>query len=192
MNSCCKLTRLLQQRLTSDHWWQATSSAVSPECRCSTHHAEVEIWMHYSDTSWRLTVAANLSVNNVQAVYHCLQVSTRGSSLRLIWLKCVFRLQPALAIVVFVQQHVEIWWCPERERMDHHLQWPWVTLNLDFKVTGSLLMHLTYCVYSWHAIAKFLFNLFVFHLQVDVDNPLLFNPSLLLVLTTGRLITVTD
>ena len=30
---------------------------------------------------WRLTLAAYLSANNVQAVYHCLQVSTRGSSI---------------------------------------------------------------------------------------------------------------
>jgi len=49
-----------------------------------------------------------------------LKPSTRESSI-LIWQKCVFRLLPALAVVVFVQQHVEIWWCRERERyrMDH-------------------------------------------------------------------------
>jgi len=28
----------------------------------------------------------------------------------------VFRLLPALAVVVFVLQHVEIWWCSEWER----------------------------------------------------------------------------
>jgi len=36
---------------------------------------------HYSDTSWRLTMDAYPSANNVQAVYNCLQVSTRGSSI---------------------------------------------------------------------------------------------------------------
>ena len=53
----------------------ATSSAVSPECKCSTYHVELEIWTYYSDISWQLTLAAHLSTNNVQAVYHCLQVS---------------------------------------------------------------------------------------------------------------------
>ena len=77
----CKPTRLLQQCLSSDQCWRSTSSAVSPECRCSTHHAEAEIWTHYSDTSWRLTLAAYLSANNVEAVYHCPQVSTWGSSI---------------------------------------------------------------------------------------------------------------
>jgi len=56
-------------------------SQSTPKCRCSTHHAEAEVWTHYSDTSWRLTLAAYSSANNVQAVYHCLQVSTRGSSI---------------------------------------------------------------------------------------------------------------
>jgi len=45
------------------------------------HMPEAEIWTHYSNTLWRLTLAAYSSVNNIQAVYHCLQVSTRGSSI---------------------------------------------------------------------------------------------------------------
>ena len=46
----CKLNRLLQQSFSSDQCWRSTSSAVSTECRCSTHHAEVEIWTHYTAT----------------------------------------------------------------------------------------------------------------------------------------------
>jgi len=47
-----------------------------------------------------------------------------------------------------------IQWC--------RLQWPWVTINLDFKITGLLLMPSTYCVHAQLtrdllAIAKFLF-----------------------------------
>jgi len=55
--------------------------AVSPECRCSTHRAEAEVWTHNSDTSRRLTLAAYPLANNIQTVYHCLQVSTLGSSI---------------------------------------------------------------------------------------------------------------
>ena len=38
------------------------------------------LWTHYSDISWPLTLASCPSANNIQAVYHCLQVSTWGSS----------------------------------------------------------------------------------------------------------------
>jgi len=34
----CKPTRLLQQCLSLDQCWRSTSSAVSPQCRCLTHH----------------------------------------------------------------------------------------------------------------------------------------------------------
>jgi len=61
--------------LTSVDNLQALQSVVN-----ASHHAEAEAWTHYSDTSWRLTLAVYLSANNVQAVYRCLQVSTRGSS----------------------------------------------------------------------------------------------------------------
>ena len=33
-----------------------------------------------------------------------------------------------------------------------HFQWPWVTVNLDLKVTGLSQMPSTYCGRSWHAI----------------------------------------
>ena len=39
------------------------------------------LWTHYSDISWPLTLASCSSANNIQAVYHCLQVSTRRSSI---------------------------------------------------------------------------------------------------------------
>jgi len=41
-------------------------------------------------------------------------------------------------------------------------QWPRVTLNLYFKVTGQgHRCHMTYCVRTWRAIAKFLFHTWV-------------------------------
>jgi len=70
----CETTTLLQQCLSLDQCWRSTSSAVSPECRCSTHHAEVEIWTHYSDTSWRLTLAAirqRITYKRSTVVYKC-------------------------------------------------------------------------------------------------------------------------
>ena len=108
--SACQRRQRYRFSGTSDQCCMAiyTSYAVSPERRCSTHHAEAEIWRHYSDTSWRLTLAACPSANNVQVVYHCLykRLHCRHETAS----SCVFRLQPALAVVVFVQQHVEIWW----------------------------------------------------------------------------------
>ena len=84
----CETTRLLQQCLSLDQCWRSTSSAVSPECRCSTHHMEAEVWTHCSEALsdllylalCRLTVAAYPLANNIRTVYHCLQVSTLGSS----------------------------------------------------------------------------------------------------------------
>jgi len=72
--SACQRRQRYRFSGTSDQCCMAiyTSCAVSPERRCSTHHAEAEIWRHYSDTSWRLTLAACPSANNVQVVYHCL------------------------------------------------------------------------------------------------------------------------
>ena len=74
--------------------------------------------LHITATVHFVMLAACPSANKVQAVYHCLHYT---GQLHLVWQKCVFRLLTALAVVVFVQQHVEIWWCPEREwwRMDH-------------------------------------------------------------------------
>jgi len=34
----------------------------------------------------------------------------------------------------------------------YQFEWSWVTRSLDFKVTGLLLMHSTYCVHSWREI----------------------------------------
>ena len=89
MNTARTTTRLLQQCLSSDQYWQSTNSAVSPECRCSTHHMEAEVWTHCSEALsdllylalCRLTVAAYPLANNIRTVYHCLQVSTLGSSI---------------------------------------------------------------------------------------------------------------
>ena len=49
---------------------------LSPGIKISISCCQPSIWTHYSDSSWRLTLAVNPSANNVQAVYHCLQVST--------------------------------------------------------------------------------------------------------------------
>jgi len=70
---------------------------------------------HNSWKQWRLTLTAHLSANNVQAVYQCLHAAAPFFLTEMCYGYC----QPALAVVVFVQQHVEIWiiwWCPERER----------------------------------------------------------------------------
>jgi len=54
--------------------------------------------------------------NNIQAVYHCLQVSTRSSSSYLTEMCVPVAASTGRRCLVFVQQHVEIWRCPERER----------------------------------------------------------------------------
>jgi len=103
--------------LSSDQCWQSTSSAVSPECRCSTHQCGSR-HMNTLQRHFVTTYTGCLSVSKQHTSCVPLFISVCTGQLHLSWQKCVFpvRLLPALVVVVFVQQHVEIWWCPERER----------------------------------------------------------------------------
>ena len=56
-------------RISADNL-QALQSVLNAGARLI--NVEADIWTHYSDTLWQLTLAAYLSANNIQAVYHCL------------------------------------------------------------------------------------------------------------------------